>query len=92
MASDAATECLDWQPMQPDYLCNCGGHNAVYNRRRFPNDLALPPTFILPSPFNLPPPLKILTGGGRSNGGARFRTYLNKKKEYLYKKNDLEFI
>jgi hypothetical protein len=48
----------------------------------------------LPPPFNLPPPppFRILNGGVRLNGGARFPnqtnpTYLNKKNEYLNKKN-----
>ncbi len=45
------------------------------NQHRFPNDLALPPAFNLPAPF------RIINGGCRLNGVARFRTYLNKKSE-----------
>jgi hypothetical protein len=45
---------------------------------------------------NLPPPFRILNGGGRLNGGARFPNQTNptkpnttqhKKNKYLYKKN-----
>jgi hypothetical protein len=76
------------------FLCNCGGHNA-------PNKSMLIfkcPCIVvwfgnLAPPFILPPPFRILNGGGRLNGGARFPnqtnpTYLNKKNEYVNKKNE----